>query len=185
MEHIFSQIHRFNNNISFEAGKPFTITLSPVNTNIKPITTSPENGLVARSTGSLQVGGTYCITVKPYMTEKASPTFDFMAKWNNDIPMPLVTMTGEVEKETRGMVYMNLHGEAKSTHHCMACGRPLTNPISQLYGLGPECGGHFYINPFNTKEEYEEAVQEVRNKMINIKWSGWVIKSAIKSWEEA
>ena len=40
----------------------------------------------------------YRITVKSYMTKKATPTFDFMARWNNDNPMPLMTMTGTKEK---------------------------------------------------------------------------------------
>lgn len=81
----------------------------------------------------------YRVTVKRYMTEKASPGFDFMSKWNNDTPMPLRTMTGTIEKETRGMVYMKLHGQAEPVVRCMRCGRLLTNPISQHYGIGPEC----------------------------------------------
>ena len=46
----------------------------------------------------------YRIAVKKYMTERSVPGFDFMAKWNKDNPMPLRTMTGTVEKETRGMI---------------------------------------------------------------------------------
>ena len=38
------------------------------------------------------------ISVKAYMTRKATPEFDFMAKWNNNNPMPLRTMTGTIEK---------------------------------------------------------------------------------------
>lgn len=57
----------------------------------------------------------YLITVKSYMTKKSSPGFDFMAQWNNDNPMPLITMVGTIEKETPGMVYMKLRGELVST----------------------------------------------------------------------
>ena len=53
-----------------------------------------------------------------------------------------------------------------------------------LYGLGPECGQHAYINPFNSDEELEDYLAEVRSKISDITWSGWVIKSAIKNWEE-
>ena len=49
----------------------------------------------------------YRITVKKYMTQPSSGGFDFMLKWNKNKPMPCVTMRGTVEKETRGMVYMN------------------------------------------------------------------------------
>lgn len=127
------------------------------------------------------------ITVKQYMTRKSTPEFDFMKTWNNDIPMPLRTMVGTVEKETRGMVYMKLHGDIteEKTLHCLRCGRPITNPVSQYFGMGPECGGHNYINPFYSKEELENAVKDYREKVLkNITWEGWVIRSAIISEEE-
>ena len=126
------------------------------------------------------------ITVKKYMTEKSSPGFDFMAKWNNDNPMPLRTMTGKVIQETRGMVKMELHGDiwAEKICTCMACGKRLTNPVSQYFGIGPECGGHNYVHPFNTDEELKEAVAEYRKKLQETKWTGWIIKSAIVQQEE-
>lgn len=127
------------------------------------------------------------ITVKQYMTRKATDDFDFMKTWNNDNPMPLRTMIGTVEKETRGMVYMKLHGDIteEKTLHCLKCGRPITNPVSQYFGMGPECGGHNYINPFYSKEELENAVRDYRENVLkNITWEGWIIKSAILSEEE-
>ena len=124
----------------------------------------------------------HIITVKQYMTKPASPEFDFMARWNNNIPMPMVTMVGTVEKETKGMVYMKLHGEilAERMFTCMFCGKPLTNPVSQYFGAGPECGGHNYVNPFDTKEELAQAVEAYKKVLLNKTWEGWIIKSAIK-----
>lgn len=127
------------------------------------------------------------IFVKQYMTRKSDAGFDFMKQWNNDNPMPLRTMIGTVEKETRGMVYMKLHADITSekTRRCLACGRPITNPVSQYFGMGPECGGHNYVNPFYSKEELENAVKEYREKVLkNITWEGWIIKSAILEEEE-
>lgn len=123
----------------------------------------------------------YRITVKQYMTKKATPDFDFMKKWNNDVPMPFMTMIGTVEKETRGMVYMKLHADiyAPVIRTCMMCGRPITNKVSQYFGVGPICGGHNYVNPFNSEEELKEAVGEYRKKLQKITWEGWIIKSAI------
>lgn len=128
----------------------------------------------------------YRVTVKQYMTKPASPDFDFMQKWNNNVPMPFRTMVGTVEKETRGMVYMKLHADiyASVIPTCMKCGRPLTNPVSQYFGVGPECGGHNYVNPFNSKEELKEAVSAYRAQLQKIKWEGWIIKSAITEKEE-
>jgi len=127
----------------------------------------------------------YRITVKRYMTETASPGFDFMAKWNDNNPMPLKTMIGTVDKETRGMVHMTLHGDiyAEKICTCMKCGRRLTNPVSQFFGIGPECGGHNYVHPFNSDDELHETVAEYRKQLQNITWSGWIIKSAITDQE--
>lgn len=125
------------------------------------------------------------IFVKKYMTQKACPEFDFMAKWNNDNPMPFRIMVGTIEKETKGMIYMKLRADiyAEQICTCMKCGRELTNPVSQYFGVGPECGGHNYVNPFSSDEELKAAVAEYRKKLQNITWEGWVIKSAIISQE--
>lgn len=127
------------------------------------------------------------IFVKQYMTRKSDTGFDFMKQWNNDNPMPLRTMIGTVEKETRGMVYMKLHADIteEKTQRCLCCGRPITNPVSQYFGMGPECGGHKYVNPFYSKEELEKAVQDYRENVLkNITWEGWIIRSAILEEEE-
>lgn len=121
------------------------------------------------------------ITVKKYMTMPATPEFDFMERCNNNIPMPLRTMIGTVEKETKGMVYMKLHGDIteEKTQYCLRCGRAITNPVSQYFGMGPECGGHNYVNPFYNEEELRAAVGAYREKLRNLTWEGWIIKSAI------
>ena len=120
----------------------------------------------------------YRIAVKKYMTEHASPSFDFMAKFNNDNPMPLRTMTGVIEKETRGMIYMKLHGQAEPVVRCMRCGRLLTNPISQHYGIGPECMSKLgFVCDIND-------VETIKKKLVDVTWEGWIIKSAIIEKEE-
>jgi hypothetical protein len=129
----------------------------------------------------------YRITVRQYMTKPSNPSFDFMAKWNNDNPMPMRTMVGTVEKETSGMVYMHLHGDITSTttQYCMKCGKVISNPVSQFFGMGPECGGHNYTNPFESEEELKTAVDTYRREYLQkITWSGWIIKSAIIQREE-
>ena len=128
----------------------------------------------------------YRITVRQYMTKRATPEFDFMKKWNDNVPMPLMTMVGTIEKETPGMYKMNLHGDitGEPIQNCMKCGKPIDNPVSQYFGMGPVCGGHDYVNPFATKEELQQALDEYRKRLINITWEGWVIKSSILSMEE-
>ena len=129
----------------------------------------------------------YKVTVRQYMTKPSTPEFDFMAKWNNNSPMPMRTMVGTVEKETSGMVYMHLHGDITSevTQYCMKCGKVITNPVSQFFGMGPECGGHNYTNPFESEEELKSVVEAYRkNYLQKITWSGWIIKSAIIEREE-
>lgn len=115
----------------------------------------------------------YKITVKSYMTKPANPGFDFMAQWNNDNPMPLRTMTGYIEKETRGMVYMHLHGEGLETVTCMCCGKELKNPISRHYGIGPVC-----MSKVGIVADIED-VDTIKEKLAELTWTGWIIKSAI------
>lgn len=131
--------------------------------------------------------GIYRVTVRQYMTRKATPDFDFMLKMNNDVPMPLRTMVGSILKETPGMYKMHLKADTTFEYldTCMKCGKPITNPVSKFFGMGPECGGHNYVNPFNTDEELNEAVSNYKQTYLaNIEWEGWVIKSAITSMEE-
>ena len=138
------------------------------------------------SQSSAASGAEYVVTVRQYMTKKASPSFDFMAKMNNDVPMPLRTMVGVIDKETPGMYHMILHGDiiAKQISVCMKCGKSITNPVSQYFGMGPECGGHNYVNPFGSQAELDEAVSNYKEQLQNITWSGWVIKSAITNIKE-
>ena len=82
-----------------EVGEPFEIVIKR----------EPKEVQTEQSETVMKVGKSYKITVKKYMTEPATVSFDFQDKWNNGMPMPLVTMTGEVIKETRGMFYMRLH----------------------------------------------------------------------------
>jgi hypothetical protein len=129
----------------------------------------------------------YRVSVRQYMTKKATPSFDFMAKWNNDVPMPLMTMVGTIEKETKGMYKMRLHADTTFTEvqHCMKCGKLITNPVSKFFGMGPECGGHNYVNPFNSQEELNNAVNAYKKEVLSkIEWEGWVIRSAITRMEE-
>ena len=121
MKEIFKQIHRFQD-MNFEEGKPFEFTLER---KIKEDNTD----LLCSTVKKMEVGKSYKITVKKYMTEPATSTFDFQDKWNDGKPMPLCTMQGKVTKETRGMFHMEL-------------------------------------------------------KADDISWAGFVIKSAIKEWEE-
>lgn len=120
---------------------------------------------------------TYKITVKQYMTKPSEPGFDFMAKWNNNKPMPLRTMVGEKLKETRGMVYMYLRGKGLETVTCMRCGRTLTHPISRHYGIGPEC-----MSKLGIAADIED-VNEIKEKLTDISWEGWIIKKAIEEEE--
>lgn len=124
----------------------------------------------------------YRIKVRQYMTKPSSPDFDFMAKFNNNVPMPMRIMVGKKLQETKGMVKMELWCDITQpiTTHCMKCGKPLTNSVSKYFGVGPECGGHNYVNPFNSDEELKEAVAEVRTKLQKIRWTGWIIKAAIE-----
>lgn len=168
------------NNIK-ELSSLFKAGMGNIHIKLYPKNFKPENkagnAVQATDTDTTQ----YKVYVKQYMTKKANPGFDFMLKYNNDIPMPYRIMVGEKVKETRGMVYMKLHADIteECASMCMCCGRALTNPVSKYFGIGPECGGHNYVNPFNTREELLQAVADYRKQLRSVTWEGWIIKSAI------
>ena len=177
MKEIFKQIHRYKDQ-EFEEGKPFEFTLEGKRKDVN------TEDYIYPPVQKMEVGKSYKITVKKYMTEPATSTFDFQDKWNNGIPMPLCIMQGEVIKETRGMYYMNLQGKADHTSKCLVCGKTLTNPISKLYGIGPECSDKIGLIRIESEEEAKEKLKHIMEQIDDISWTGWVIKSAIKEWEE-
>lgn len=162
------------------------IQLHPANKVAQRATVGLTEEPKEKSAVELSENQQYRVKVKKYMTKPATPDFDFMARWNNNNPMPLRVMVGEKVKETRGMVYMILHGDIleERTMCCMKCGRPITNNVSQFFGLGPECGGHNYVNPFESEAELKEAVESYRRQLNEMVWEGWIIRSAIEEFEE-
>lgn len=177
MKEIFNQIHRFSEQ-NFEDDKPFEFILEG---KTKEINTEDY---ICPPVQKMEVGKSYKITVKKYMTEAATANFDFQDKWNNGIPMPMCIMQGEVLKETRGMYCMALGGQIeRNATYCMCCGRQLTNPISKLYGIGPECSAKLGLMIVESEEEAKEKLKYIEGQISNITWEGWVIKSAIKEWE--
>lgn len=164
----YESIAQIPSNLEFKAGWCIKLLPKTKNSNIERNTTSNSDSTTADTTE-------YKITVKKYMTETANPGFTFMADKNNNIPMPLRTMTGVKLKETKGMVYMKLHGQAEATVTCMRCHRQLTNPVSKLYGIGPECINHV---PLIMDLDIND-VDAIKQKLVDVTWTGWVIKSAI------
>lgn len=177
MKEIFKQIYRFQT-MDFEEGKPFEFTLKGKRKEVN------TEDYIYPPVQKMEVGKSYKITVKKYMTEPATSTFDFQDKWNNGKPMPLCIMQGEVIKETRGMYYMNLQGKAEPTSKCLVCGKTLTNAVSKLYGIGSECSEKVGLIRIESEEEAKEKLKHIMEQIDDISWEGWVIKSAIKEWKE-
>ena len=100
MKQIFEKIHRYNEQ-EFAEGKPFEFTLDGKRK-------EDNTDWLCSPIHKMEVGKSYKITVKKYMTEPSTVNFDFQDKWNNGKPMPLCTMQGKVTKETRGMFHMEL-----------------------------------------------------------------------------
>ena len=164
-----------------EQGYEGTVTVKITGTTKQSTYTKPT------TVTTYQNNKVYKITVKKYMTKPSSADFDFQTKWNKDTPMPLRIMVGKIIKETKGMYQMELHGEilGDGDIRCMSCGRALTNKVSQYFQIGPECGSHGYVNPFETEKELADAVSSYNEKLkLETRWTGWVIKSAITEMEE-
>lgn len=162
------------NDTEYDSIKSAESVLKTLSGNVHIILKSANKSVSNRTTVQItDTTGEYEITVKPYMTKPATPEFDFMAKWNDNNPMPMRIMQGVIEKETPGMVYMKLHGLAKPTITCYCCGKELTNPVSRHYGIGPVC-----LSKLGIIREIDD-VENIKEELVNIKWSGWIVKSAI------
>ena len=135
----------------------------------KPAQTQQKQVQTQEKTSAAQVVDetVYRIKVRQYMIKPSSADFDFHDKWNKGAPMPMRVMVGRKIKETKGMVQMELWGEItqEQTAICMKCGKTLTNPVSRYFGIGPECGGHNYTNPFETEQELADAVGAMNEKL--------------------
>lgn len=167
---------------SIQDGETVKIEMKAVKVQNQDLTSQSQRRMLTAN--DMRVNRTYIIKVRQYMTKPSSPDFDFQERWNGNVPMPFRIMQGRVLKETRGMLMMECHAVPLKTDVCMRCGRPLSHPVSRLYGVGPECGGHAHINPFDTEDELYAALDSVKQKLADIKWRGWIIKSAIEECEE-
>ena len=162
---------------SLQTGDTVSIILNAIQVQNQEVSPAQQTNVL--TSNDMRVNHSYIIKVRQYMTKPASPEFDFQAKWNSNIPMPFRIMKCRVLKETRGMVMVDCIATPLKTDVCMRCGRTLTHPVSRLYGIGPECGGHAHINPFDTEEELYAALDKVKEQLAEIKWRGWIIKSAL------
>lgn len=128
----------------------------------------------------MRKGHEYIVRVVSWMTKVSDERGNFMRDWNKNVPMPFRVMRGRVLSETRAMLYMELRACTLRTDYCMKCGKPLSHPVSRLYGLGPECGRHHHINPFETEAELQEALTDIRRTLNDITWTGWIPKFGVE-----
>jgi hypothetical protein len=115
-------------------------------------------------------------------TEYEIKVRQFVTKFN-DNPMPARIMYGFVEGETEKAYKIDVRMKPNPTSVCMKCGRTLTHPVSLLYGIGPECSKAYYEHPY-TEEYVKNNFEELRQRMAEVKWSGWIPKSGLEYMEE-
>lgn len=127
----------------------------------------------------------YDVYVKSYMLNTSTDDFNFMRVWNDDVPMPLRLMRGEILQESRSMYKMKLNGIVNKTI-CSRCGRELYNATSKIVGIGPECASVLGVDVsmFN-KQASEQFIKEMEQKIRNTVWEGWVPKTAILTLKES
>ena len=103
----------------------------------------------------------------------------FNDKVNKSIPVPMRTMHGKILDESPKMYQVELEGRPEPSSECLHCGRTLTHPVSVLYGVGPECGKHYYITSM-TEAELKANMEDIRAKLAEVKWTGWIPKSSVE-----
>lgn len=103
---------------------------------------------------------------------------DFHDKLNKGKPILMAVMFGNILRETDKSFLIEVRGKPEPTEFCLHCGRRLTNKVSMYYGLGPVCGQHYYITNI-TEANLEAKFEEIRRKMANIYWRGWIPKNSV------
>lgn len=86
----------------------------------------------------------------------------------------LTHFVGVTQIETERALKVYGRGSIHAPSSCLICGRGLTHPVSQVLGIGPECGQHFYGVDV-TKEE----IEAVRSKIVSTIIDCWIPKSCI------
>ena len=72
------------------------------------------------------------------------------------------SLTGEVLKETDRAIYIKGYAKILPSQNCLRCGRIITNPVSQVVGIGPECCKALgivrpdYVNAIVLQKQLEE-----------------------------
>lgn len=103
---------------------------------------------------------------------------DFHEKLNKNKPIPMLIMFGKILRETDKSYLIEVRGKPEPTKFCLHCGRKLTNKVSMFYGLGPVCGQHYYITNI-TEANLDTKFDEIRKKMANVYWQGWIPKNNV------
>lgn len=101
---------------------------------------------------------------------------NWLAK-KNGLPM---VMEGFVEAETEKAILFNGQAFAEERIHCLRCGRELTHPSSRLVGFGPICSDYIGVKWPTEGELTPEQIEQVKAKIREIVYVGWLPKSQIE-----
>lgn len=109
----------------------------------------------------------YKFNIRQFLTQRA------------ENPVPMRVMVGWIEKETEKGIYVHLKAKPMVTKTCLRCGRTLTHPASIHYGIGPECGKHFHMHPWNGTGLLEAYIAELQKNLEDVTYEGWLPKSGV------
>lgn len=172
-----------NSSEAYEAMKDYSGPIEIVLNAKKPSDSAKSDTDGGTSEVSNEESVEFRVRVRAYMTKPPTEDFDFATRYNNGIAVPLREMHGTVIGETRGMYKMKLHGKLRPTKTCIRCGRTLAEPVSMLYGVGPECCEKMGIIRCATEEEVQDALEYMQAEAEEICWEGWLPKKSILEME--
>lgn len=89
-------------------------------------------------------------------------------------------MIGVVEAESEKAILFNGRAFAEERMNCMRCSRELTHPSSRLVGFGPICCEKLGLAWPEKEELTQEEIAEVKAKIAEITFKGWLPKSQIE-----
>ena len=91
-------------------------------------------------------------------------------------------LTGEVLRETPKALYIKGYAKIMPSQNCLRCGREITNPVSRVVGIGPECCAKLGI----ARPDYTKSVELQKQLEQSTAFERWFPKSQIEvegTWE--
>lgn len=95
--------------------------------------------------------------------------------------LPSRNLAGVIVSQTAKAIQFRGRIAVRTSTHCLRCNRPLTDPVSQAIGYGPDCCAEMGLPRPNVAEMTEAQVADLKKGLKQITVDTWLPKTQIIS----